>query len=110
MTIENQVQDQAQNQVEGAETQVESQAQAASTDTAERQAAIEVARAQIAKFGLTAQDLGLRKLRKVSAKRPPVPVKYRDEDGNVWSGRGKMATWMRVALENGRTKEDFLVA
>lgn len=109
MTIETQDQTQ-ETQVQAAQTEGAEQVATGQDNGAERQAAIDMAREQIAKFGLTAQDLGLRKPRKVSAKRPPVPVKYRDEDGNVWSGRGKMATWMRVALENGRTKEDFLVA
>lgn len=106
MTIENH---DTENQVQdtSTETMATTQGDAA---CAERQAAIQMAREQIVKFGLTAQDLGLRKPRKISAKRPPVAVKYRDENGNTWSGRGKTATWMRVALEQGRTKEEFLVA
>ena len=75
-------------------------------------------------YGLTATDLGLgprtgvpagspRKAtgRKASARKPrtPSPVKYRDEAGNTWSGRGKRPQWFKSALESGKTLEDLAV-
>ena len=37
-----------------------------------------------------------------------VPIKYRDvHSGATWSGRGLMPTWLRAAIEFGRTLEDF---
>ncbi len=37
-------------------------------------------------------------------------VKYRNADtGETWSGRGRMPKWMALAVEHGRSREDFLV-
>ena len=75
-------------------------------------------------YGLTARDLGLstrrtgtsagraaRKAmtRKAVAIRRPVPVKYRDEEGRTWTGRGKRPNWFKAALEAGKTPEDLAV-
>ncbi|WP_398494350.1 H-NS family nucleoid-associated regulatory protein [Variovorax sp.] len=78
----------------------------------------------IAVYGFTAVDLGVgraaapRGLRKVKApKRGGKSVgkasgsapKYRDQDGNVWSGRGPRPGWFKAALEAGKSADDFLV-
>jgi DNA-binding protein H-NS len=74
-------------------------------------------------YGLTARDLGLTAgrtgagrgaARKSSARegataRKPVPVKYRDEAGNTWTGRGKRPNWFKSALESGKKPEDLAV-
>ena len=75
-------------------------------------------------YGLTARDLGLstnraaasgrgaaRKptTRKAVAAKKPVAVKYRDEDGHTWTGRGKRPNWFKAALEAGKTPEDLAV-
>lgn len=69
----------------------------------------------IAHYGLTAQDLGLAGNRgKARAKagvargKPAPAVKYRDEAGHTWSGRGKRPTWFRDALAAGKTAEQLL--
>lgn len=36
-------------------------------------------------------------------------VKYRDDAGNSWSGRGSHPRWLRHAIESGRKLEDFLI-
>ena len=36
-------------------------------------------------------------------------VKYKDEEGNTWGGRGKRPGWITEALEAGRNLEEFLV-
>jgi DNA-binding protein H-NS len=73
----------------------------------------------IVHYGLTAQDLGLAPRRassKVKAKapassgKPVAAVKYRDEAGNSWSGRGKRPTWFREALAAGKTPEQLLAS
>ena len=38
-----------------------------------------------------------------------VPIKYRDENGNTWSGRGSQPKWLVAALASGRKIEEFLV-
>ena len=75
-------------------------------------------------YGLTASDLGLGQRSGAAAKAPrkaagrkastakarhPAPVKYRDEAGNTWSGRGKRPQWFKSALESGKTLEDLAV-
>lgn len=37
------------------------------------------------------------------------PVKYRDESGNTWSGRGLRPNWLKQALANGSALESFRV-
>jgi DNA-binding protein H-NS len=81
----------------------------------------------IAHWGLTAEDLGFgvakpsansrktaKQGRSISqakrqAKSVASAVKYRDENGNVWGGRGPRPAWLRAAIEAGRTPEEFLV-
>ena len=43
--------------------------------------------------------------------RGKVAVKYRDNVGNTWTGRGRMPRWMVAATKGGKAKkEDFLIA
>jgi DNA-binding protein H-NS len=73
-------------------------------------------------YGLTAADLGLtaapraakgtRKAGKASTKRKAskaTAVKFRDEAGNVWGGRGPRPAWLRTALAAGKKLSDFAV-
>ncbi|WP_407510814.1 H-NS histone family protein [Ralstonia sp. GP101] len=36
-----------------------------------------------------------------------VAVKYRDTNGNVWSGRGRQPFWLVKALAGGRSARTF---
>jgi DNA-binding protein H-NS len=36
-------------------------------------------------------------------------VKYRDKEGNKWSGRGAQPRWMTAAIKGGAKRDDFLV-
>jgi DNA-binding protein H-NS len=36
-------------------------------------------------------------------------VKYRDKEGNKWSGRGAQPRWMTDAIKAGAKRDDFLV-
>jgi DNA-binding protein H-NS len=77
----------------------------------------------ISVYGLTAGDLGLGGARgaakAASAKRVGPKkaakgkragtVKFRDETGNTWGGRGPRPRWLRNALAGGKKLEDFLV-
>jgi DNA-binding protein H-NS len=47
--------------------------------------------------------------RKAGAKRPPVPVKFRDDVGNTWTGRGNRPRWLVAALSSGKKIDDFAV-
>ena len=72
----------------------------------------------IAVYGLTAGDLGLTGARvskagpgkKRGAKsKGAAAVKFRDEAGNTWVGRGPRPHWLRDALAAGKKLEDFAV-
>jgi DNA-binding protein H-NS len=79
----------------------------------------------IAHYSLTAEDLGFTKrasrapaaARKVAAKKgrrkgvkkTTGEVKYRDDAGNSWVGRGKRPEWFKAALAAGKTPEELAV-
>ena len=71
-------------------------------------------------YGLTAGDLGLggqrgprrnaaAKKSKVGAKKGASQVKFRDESGKSWGGRGPRPQWLRDALAAGKELKDFAV-
>ncbi len=35
------------------------------------------------------------------------PVKYRDDAGNTWSGRGLKPRWLKAAIDGGKSLDDF---
>ncbi|MBM4229520.1 MAG: H-NS histone family protein [Gammaproteobacteria bacterium] len=45
------------------------------------------------------------------AKRPrrKVAVKFRDDKGNTWTGRGKLPRWLSEAEKNGRGRDSYRV-
>lgn len=74
----------------------------------------------ISHYGLTAQDLGLagKALTQTIAAKPkkssapkagkaPSVVKYRDNAGHTWSGRGPKPKWFTEALAGGATQESL---
>ena len=79
-------------------------------------------------FGITVKDLQIAKSAKRGAlaaqaqpgkksakprsklQGTPVPAKYRGPAGEAWTGRGLMPRWLRTMVEQGRTKEEFLIA
>ena len=82
----------------------------------DRQAApvLQRVKADIAKYGFTAADLGLdgaRPSTKTKAANQaagrPRKAKYADGNGNSWVGRGKRPQWLRDALESGKTLDSF---
>jgi DNA-binding protein H-NS len=46
---------------------------------------------------------------KGAVKRKKIAVKYRDPEGNTWTGRGSRPRWMVAALDQGKSIEDFAV-
>jgi DNA-binding protein H-NS len=80
-------------------------------------------REAITVYQLTAEDLGFgarpkkapksaaparRRGGKAAAKAPTV-IKFRNESGGTWGGRGKRPQWLRDALLAGKTLADFAV-
>jgi DNA-binding protein H-NS len=81
-------------------------------------------REAIAVYNLSAEDLGFgskkpkaagktvaKALRRrgVKAAKAPAVVKFRNETGGTWGGRGKRPQWLRDALTAGKTLADFAV-
>ena len=79
-------------------------------------------REAITVYGLTAEDLGFTAKAKpgrkpaAAAKKPgrkpgkvARAIKYRNEAGDGWVGRGKRPQWLRDALAAGKTLQDFAV-
>lgn len=71
-------------------------------------------------YQLTAADLGLTSARKPRAAKAATKrrgtrkagravVKFRDEAGNTWGGRGPRPAWLRSALAAGKQLSDFAV-
>lgn len=86
--------------------------QIASAQSESKSKAIADVRALMAKHGLTAADLVApsRKTGKAEgAVRRPVAAKYKDDQGNAWTGRGLKPKWLTAALAAGRKIEDFAV-
>lgn len=88
----------------------ELQQQADEIKVRERAEAIQEIRQKIAMFNLKQEDLfsGTGKARSKFAGQC-VPVKYRDDEGNTWSGRGKQPTWLVRKLMRGASVGDFLI-
>lgn len=75
---------------------------------------------EMKKHGITAEDLGLKTTReqsrsrqtevpRISKPKKPVAIKYRDQLGNTWTGRGKQPRWLSNAIASGQAKEMFLI-
>ncbi len=72
----------------------------------------------IEKYGLTQQDLfkapitattNARAVEKKSGSTGSVPVKYRNDKGDTWTGRGKQPKWLEAEIATGKKREDFLI-
>ena len=74
---------------------------------AELLAVITEIKAKMAEYGITGKDLGVikNKTRKQSGKTRP--ARYRNKEGQTWSGRGRKPKWVIEALATGKTLEDM---
>lgn len=92
----------------------ELQEQANAVKEKEKAEAVADMKKKIAKYGITAMELGLTlKLlsneKPVSAK-PAGMAKYRDpKTGDTWPGRGPKPKWLKAEIAAGRTQEEFLI-
>lgn len=58
---------------------------------------------------VTAKKKGTRKHQKTKETAAAVRApKYKDDQGNVWSGRGPRPGWFKAALEVGKSAEELL--
>lgn len=52
------------------------------------------------------KDNGARKAKRARRK---VAIKYRDDKGNTWTGRGKTPRWLTAAEKAGKNRDQFKV-
>lgn len=64
---------------------------------------------QIAEYGITAKDLGLSTsaVVKKNAGKSKLEARYKGPNGELWSGMGRQPQWLKDAIQQGKTKEDF---
>ena len=80
-----------------------------------RQDAIDEIRRIMTEHGLSSDDIAAPvRARKVGVKldgseRKAVAAKYKDDQGNQWTGRGLKPKWLASALESGKQLGDFLI-
>ena len=86
--------------------------QIAQAQAQSKQDAIARIRAIMEEAGLTIADLASApkgKTAKGGAAHKPVAAKYKDDQGNAWSGRGLKPKWLTAALAGGKKLEDFAI-
>jgi DNA-binding protein H-NS len=77
-----------------------------------KQAAVKRVQREIELHGLTAEDLfssGTTKAKRTAGAKGARAAKYGDSAGNTWGGMGKRPQWLRDALDQGASIEDFLL-
>lgn len=80
-----------------------------------RQEAIDEIRKIMTEHGLSSDDIASSaRARKVGMKldgteRKAVAAKFKDDQGNQWTGRGLKPRWLTAALAVGKTLDDFAV-
>lgn len=84
------------------------QKQAEEIRATERTEAIKEIREKIADYGITAAELGFKASTSLAGKK--AAIRYKDNNGNEWIGRGPRPFWLRAELEQGKKLEDFAVA
>ena len=99
------------------------QKQAAQIKAKEFHKTVAEIREKMTAFGITLKDLqsptkakikttASRKAGKLPGKKiagAAVAAKYRGPEGQSWSGRGLTPRWLKTLLENGQSKEEFLI-
>lgn len=102
----------------------EMEKQATELQKKNRPAVLAELRAQMAAYGITAEELSRPAPKATKLKAPlakaaspakskkpavPSPIKYRGPEGQGWTGRGTVPRWLNELLVDGKTREDFLV-
>lgn len=82
--------------------------EAAAIRAEEVRSALEEIRAKVQAYSLTPDDIFAPR-KPITWRGKRVRIKYRDDKGNAWSGRGKTPKWLLSAIEAGIPKERFLV-
>ena len=77
----------------------------------EKEQVIEEMREKIRIYGITASELGFRKNAKtLTATTTTKTVKYKNEKGETWGGRGPKPQWVKDVEASGKSLDQYLVA
>ena len=95
----------------------ELQAQAETIMATERLTVIAEIREKMKEFQLTFSDIEVNEKKSNTKGGPrgsrvvvnPLEPKYRNTEGKTWTGRGITPRWLQAEIENGKTREDFLI-
>ena len=82
------------------------------TQKSQRASAIAKIRELMTDNGLTIDDLSGKSSsssKSGNADAKKAPIKYRDNQGNSWSGRGLKPKWLQQAIDGGRDLSEFAV-
>ena len=75
--------------------------------------AVRQIKALMKKLGVSMADLAdpsaEKRVKGVKKPAQKVAVKYRDKNGNTWTGRGKTPRWMADAEKAGNQREQYLI-
>lgn len=91
----------------------ELQAQAAEIKTREFNEKIAMIKETMATYGISMEDIQGK-----SAKAPksggktsasPAPAKFKGPNGESWSGRGLAPKWLKGLIDQGHTKDEYLI-
>ena len=74
---------------------------------AELIAVITEIKAKMIEYGITSKDLGIIKNKTKKSAAGSSNPRYRNTDGQTWSGRGRKPKWITDALAAGKTLEDM---
>ena len=75
--------------------------------------AVRQVKALMKKLGVSMADLAdssvEKRVKGVKKSSQKVAVKYRDENGNTWTGRGRTPIWIANAEKAGKKREEYLI-
>ena len=110
----------AKSDITSIKTQIAKLQKALDKAESKREPAIRKVKALMDRLGVTVADLGAaastpaRRGRKPGSTAPKakgtVAIKYKDDKGNTWTGRGKTPRWLVEAETNGQARAQFLIA
>ncbi|MBS1303452.1 H-NS histone family protein [Loktanella sp. SALINAS62] len=75
----------------------------------QRKEALTAAEAVAREHGFTLAELTGASIKKTKAVSPPM-YRHPENPEQTWTGRGRQPDWMKEAIENGHTKDEFLIS
>ena len=88
----------------------ELQAQAQEIKTSQFNEKLAMVKETMSTYGITIEHLQGKPVKDEKAKsKTPAPAKFTGPNGESWSGRGLMPRWLTSLVNDGHTKEEYLI-